>query len=168
MKHALSYLLIGFFCLTSAVNADSLPQPTGEVILYVHGDIEITNGAGPAAMFDRAMLEQLGMQTIITTTPITEGVITFEGPLMRDLLDAVIANGENVTLTALDDYASTFPISDVRDHDFILAIRDDQGLISPDQLGPIWVVGPMDGDPAIGEEDMHGRWIWQLSVIEVN
>ena len=57
MKHALSYLLIGFFCLTSTVNADGLPQPTGEVILYVHGDIEITNGAGPAAMFDRAMLE---------------------------------------------------------------------------------------------------------------
>lgn len=168
MNHTLASLLLAFFGLTAAVQADGLPQPTGEVILYVHGDIEITNGAGPAAMFDLGMLEQLGMQTIITSTPFTDGVIAFEGPLMRDLLDAVIAHGENVTLTALDEYATTFPIDDLRNHDFILAIRDDQGLISPDQFGPIWVVGPMDDNPALGKEDMHDRWIWQLSVIEVN
>ncbi|MBT5435052.1 MAG: hypothetical protein P8Q36_10815 [Alphaproteobacteria bacterium] len=74
--------------------------------------------------------------------------------------------------TALDDYSSSFPFTDAAAHDFILAINDDQGLISPDQFGPIWIVGPMDDDPTIGEEamigeeGMHDRWIWRLYRLE--
>lgn len=168
MKLGFAFLLTGLIFIMPPARADGLPAPSGEVILYVHGDIEITNGPGPAAMFDRRILDDLGSQSITTATPFTDGEITFEGPLLRDLLDAVLASGENVTLTALDEYEVTFPIADAWEHDFILAIRDDQGLLSPDQFGPIWIVGPMSEDPAIGEEDMHSRWIWQLSVIEVN
>jgi len=161
-------IVFSLLFIASAARADGIPEPGGEVILYIGGDIEITNMQGPVAAFDRAMLEDIGMHTVTTTTPFTYGVISFEGPLLRDVLVTVMAQGDNVTVVALDEYESTFPISDAYDHDFILAVTDDQGLVSPDQFGPIWIVGPWDDDPVIGEEEMHNRWIWQVNWIDVN
>ncbi len=167
MRHLLLALLVGLTVALPA-RADGIGDPTGDVILIVHGEIDVTNGPGPAAMFDRGLLESLGMQTVTTSTPFTDGVITFQGPYLRDLLDAVIITGDTLNVAALDDFTSSFPVSDAYDHDFILAISDDQGFISPGQFGPIWIVGPMDDDPAIGEEAMHDRWVWQLARIEVD
>ena len=167
MKRLLPFLFTLLF-VVAPLRADGISDPSGDVILIVHGAIEITNGPGPAAMFDRAILESLGMQTIRTATPFTDGPITFRGPYLRDLLDILVVTGDTLHAHALDDYNAVFPVSDAYDHDFILAIDDDRGLLSPDQFGPIWIVGPMDDDPMIGEEAMQDRWVWQLSRIEIN
>tara|TARA_B100000686_G_scaffold209946_1_gene216736 strand:- start:417 stop:755 length:339 start_codon:yes stop_codon:yes gene_type:complete len=93
----------------SSARADGIPEPTGQHLLWVGGEIEITNMMGPAAGFDRAIPEGLGMHEITTSTPFTDGVNTFRGPLLRDLLDTVIANGDTISVTALDHYTSSFP-----------------------------------------------------------
>lgn len=54
---------------TQALAAD-LPAPKGKVILKMAGTIANTNVAKDgAAVFDLPMLEALGMQSFVTTTP---------------------------------------------------------------------------------------------------
>ena len=56
----------------------TLPEPEGRVILEISGDIGTANRDG-SAVFDRGMLESLGLTTIETTTPWTDGVVIHAG-----------------------------------------------------------------------------------------
>ena len=73
--------------------AQALDSPTGSVILKVTGNITQTN-VGDEAHFDKVMLEALTQRTTDTSTPWHDGVVSFEGPLGRALLEAVGAEGE--------------------------------------------------------------------------
>src|SRR3546814_17961041 len=71
---------------------ETLPQPQGEVLLTVAGQITTTN-VDRQAVFDRAMLEELGGTVIETSTAWTEGVSRFEGVLLQTLLETVGSRG---------------------------------------------------------------------------
>jgi len=136
MKRSL-FAAFALIASVAAASAQSLPAPQGEVILTVGGNISISNAEGHTAQFDRSMLEAIGMFEIETSKPFTDSVIVFSGPLSRDVLEAVGTTGETIVTSALDDYSTSFLFTDAATHDFILAIDDDQGLISPGQFGPI-------------------------------
>lgn len=89
----------------------SLARPEGRVMLVVSGAIENTNAEGEAR-FDRSMLESIGLTTLVTTTPWTDGDVRFEGVLARDLMAAVGAKGESILAVALNDYKTQLPLSD--------------------------------------------------------
>ena len=111
--------------VSGPIAAEGLSKPEGRVILRVTGKIETTNATiddKPAATFDRKMLENLSQASIRTHTPWTDGVVAFEGPLLRDLLARVGAYGEVLNTTAINDYAVDIPADDAASYRMILAL----------------------------------------------
>lgn len=146
--------------------AAELPQPSGEVILIVEGNIRSTNGTG-RAQFDRAMLSMLGSRHIYTSTPWTDGVIDFEGVLIADVLVAVDAQGTALEATALNDYTVEIDVADLQKYPVIIAMSADGKPLTRRDKGPLWVVYPLDDHPDIEQTGKLSKMIWQLSRIVV-
>ncbi|SFH19716.1 molybdopterin-dependent oxidoreductase [Modicisalibacter xianhensis] len=146
--------------------ADTLPMPEGQVILKVSGAISHTNVADEAH-FDYTMLAALGMHDVETHTPWTEGESRFTGPLGRDLLDAVGAQGNLLKVKALNEFVADVPVEDLRNHDVILAVEKDGERMPVRDFGPIFVLYPFDQNPKLLNETYRFRSVWQVKSIRV-
>jgi hypothetical protein len=148
----------------------TLPAPTGEVILTVSGAIAVTNtstDAGPAAALDLALIEAIGLTQFTTGTVWTDGARRFDGVELARLLTALGAQGSTLRLTALNDYAVEFPISEAVPGGPMLALRMEDAALSPRDKGPLWMIYPFDIKEEYRNEISYSRSIWQLSRIEV-
>ena len=150
-----------------AQSADGLAVPNGPVILTISGNIHHAND-GSAAQFDRAMLAALPQHTFETSTPWTEGVSHYSGPLMRDLLALVSADFEAVQVSALNGYEAEIPVSDFNEYDVILAMKKNGEAIPVREYGPLWVLYPFDQDEALLSEKIRFRAVWQVMHINVH
>ena len=146
--------------------AQSLPAPTGRVILTIAGNISATNAPGEAR-FDVAMLEALGEAKLITATPWTEGEVAFEGIWARDLMEAVGASGEQATALALNDYQAEIPVTDFTERDVLLALKTNGKYMRVREKGPIWIVYPTSKSGEMQDMESRGKMVWQLKRIEV-
>ena len=158
-------LISGAAVLASDV-AQPLPAPQGQVILVVGGNIAVSNGPD-GAQFDRQMLEELGVTEIRTTTPWTDGVGAFTGVLARTVFERVGAEGETVLATALNDYRVVVPMTDFENYDVLLATKMNGAEMHVSDKGPVWIIYPRDDVPALGDRQLHERWVWQLRTLEV-
>ncbi len=150
----------------AATAAEPLALPRERVILSISGRIGRTNAAERAEL-DRPALEGLGMTAIVTATDWTQGKKRFEGPLVRDVLDAVGASGDSIVAVALNDYKFTIPIADFRRYPVILALKMDGAYMSVREKGPIWIVYPQDQFPELDTATTKNKWIWNLRAFEV-
>lgn len=146
--------------------ADPLPAPQGQVILTVSGNVAVTNTPEGAA-FDRAMLEEIGLTELSTSTPWTDGVQQFNGILGRTLLERVGAQGSVVMASALNDYTVELPMDDFTTYDVLLALDMNGATMQVSDKGPVWIVYPRDQVPALQDRKMHDRWVWQLKSLQV-
>ena len=146
--------------------ADSLPAPQGDVILTVSGEIANTNDDGLARL-DMALLDGLPQHSFATSTIWTEGVDTYEGVLLTDLLAALGATGTEVLAKALNDYEIAFPVSEATSEGPLLAYRTNGNPMSVRDKGPIWMIFPYDTVEAFRTEQTYARSIWQLDRITV-
>ena len=144
----------------------ALEAPKGRIILTVSGDISETN-RDLGAQFDREMLMALGNQELMTDTPWTEGINTFNGPSLKSLLEAVGANGSNLAVTALNDYTANVPSKDAYDHEVMLAMDMNGKRMSVRDKGPVFVLYPFAKDPSLNNEVIHNRSVWQVKSITV-
>ncbi|MEQ9259268.1 MAG: oxidoreductase [Roseovarius sp.] len=158
-------LLLGLAALCAAP-AMALDAPEGEVVLTVTGAIAETN-AGGAARLDIALLEEIGSVTFETTTVWTEGVQSFTGVPLVELLAALGAEGATLRASAVNDYAVDIPASDAVEGGPIVAFRRNGAEMSLRDKGPLWLVYPYDASPAYQTEAVYSRSIWQLDRIEV-
>jgi hypothetical protein len=147
-------------------HAEALAPPQGPVLLTVTGRIAHTNAPGRAE-FDRAALEAVGLHRVRTSTVWTDGVSTFEGPLLSDLLDRVGAAGTTLVAHALNDYWVEIPVDDCRRYKVVLALTRDGLPLQRRDKGPIWVVYPRDDHAELRSEKVNSRWVWQLDQLEV-
>lgn len=159
-------LLAGGLAVSAAPAAEPLAAPTGRVVLTVGGDVARTNGNGKAR-FDLAMIKALGIRTVRTSTPWTEGVSEFEGVLVRDVLAAVGSRGTMFRATALDDYAVDIPLKDVASHDVILAFKLNGEVLNVRTKGPLWIIYPWDARPELKAEAFYNRAVWHLTEMVV-
>lgn len=160
----LSILAAAFFA--QAVPAQTLPNPSGEVVLTVTGDIALTNADG-AALFDRAMLEAMEPVEFTTTTTWTDGPQVFRGVLLLDLLSLLGVTGGNLRAAAVNDYAVDIPVSDAVEGGPIVAYRLNGKPMSLRDKGPLWIVYPYDSRREYRSEVIYSRSIWQLDRLEV-
>lgn len=149
-----------------AAGAEGLEQPIGDVVLSVTGNIAATN-SGDAATFDEAMLRALGETSFETTTIWTEGVQTFTGVSLKDLLDQLGVTEGTLEAKALNDYAVEIPVSDAVDGGPIVAYARNGEAMSVRDKGPLWIVYPYDANDAYSSETIYSRSIWQLDRIDV-
>ena len=156
---------IGAFAAT-AVHAQSLDAPKDKPILTVSGDITEKNSEA-GAQFDRAMLEQIGMTTVETTTPWYKGSMKFEGVPLDKLMAAVGAKGGKVVAYALNDYTTEIPMEDFSKHHAILAMKRNGEYMPVRDKGPLFVVYPYDSDPELKSQTYYSRSAWQVARIVV-
>lgn len=143
-----------------------LARPSGEIILEVSGKIGLTNSDG-RAMFDRPMLEKIGTSTVRTSTPWTDGVVKFEGVLLRDLLSHCEAAGQTVHAIAWNDYTMDIPVDDAMEYAVLLAMEADGTPLSVRDKGPIWIVYPMDDHRELRGRLTERKMVWQLKELRV-
>lgn len=145
--------------------AEPLAKPTGPVIVTVTGAIDRTNSP-KGAQFDLQMLQALGVDHLATSTTWTNGKPTFEGVLVRKLLDAVGAHGKTISPTAKDDYAVDIPIDDFTRYPVLLAWGMNGQLLGRERA-PTWIIYPKDDYPELVDAKMDMRWVWQVVAINV-
>lgn len=146
---------------------DQLPTPTSEVLLRVDGSISARN-TDDAALFDRGMLEGLGMHTMKTSSnPFEPGKHEFKGVLLRDILNAVGASGDTIIAGALDGYKIKIPKSDAYDYDVLVAMIWNGKVMRVRNRGPLWVLYPIDQHKELNSAEYSGRSIWQLNNLTI-
>lgn len=159
-------ILLGAVLLLISAPSLALETPTGPVILEISGSIDVTNVDGEAH-FDRDMLETLPQHVVTTGHPWIDGQSRFEGPLLRDVLQAVSAHGDVMNVQAIRDYASDIPFSDAHDYDVILALTRDGTPIRVRDRGPLQVIYPFDERPELTTNIYFSRSVWHVARIEV-
>lgn len=134
--------------------------------------LQITGAISPASGSESAdagtvLLESLPAHSLHTSTVVTDGVLKFDGVLMRDLLNHLGAHGETVTATALNGYAVDIPIQDFENFDVLLAWSADGERLKVDDKGPFWIVYPRDQHSVLQDIRYDYRWVWQLNELRV-
>ncbi len=157
-------LVFGLIMPAEALN--SLQKPKGRVLLSISGAIERTN-VGDRADLDRAMLEDIGMVELETTTPFTEGSTVFRGVLARDLMRHLGAQGEDIEAAAIDLYKVRIPLEDFERFDVLIALEADGKKLRVRDHGPAWIIYPWAHHEELGKEVYSRRSIWQLNAIDV-
>ena len=150
--------------------ADSLPQPSGKVILTVSGAIVNTNGeenGEPVARFDRAMLEAMPQHSFTTITPWTDGKHQYQGVLLHQLLKQLGADGDRIEARALNDYFATIELEPIADYPVLLAMQVDGQPMRVRTKGPLWILYPLSDYPELDTKQHHVGMVWQLDRIKV-
>lgn len=155
-------LLTLFAIIAGVSSAQALERATGEIVLQISGKISATNTADGTAVFDGNLLRSFKRKSIRTKTPWTNGVVHFEGFLVRDLLSAVGANKGTVRAIAINEYMVEIPIEDFLKYDVIIADRKNGAPMTVREKGPLWIIYPWSSDPDLVNELYHSRSIWQL------
>ncbi|KKB80393.1 hypothetical protein VW35_08435 [Devosia soli] len=156
-----------FLMMIAPAVAGDLALPKGAEILEVNGSITSSNADGKA-IFDLEMLDALPQRVTKATTPWYTGEHEFSGVIISDLLNYLGASGENVTFTALNDYASEIPMSELENLPVILATRVDGEELSVRDKGPLFVIYPFDLDSTLYNEVIFGRSVWQVASVTVH
>lgn len=117
--------------------------------------------------FDLQTLESLPQHKFTTMTPWSDKAIQFSGPLLRDVLAAAGAQGQNILATAINDYRINIPVSDAMRFDMIVATRMNGEHMSVRDKGPLFVVYPFDSLPELQQARYYERSIWQLTSLEL-
>lgn len=112
--------------------------------------------------FGMAELEALGAADVATSTPWTEGVVRFTGPTLAALAALEYHPVVEARLTALNDYSIDVPAADWAAHTLVLATRADGARMRVRDRGPLWLIYPLDSDPALRTQRFHARMIWQV------
>jgi len=155
-----------FSTLFSAHSWSELPAPKGNVVLEVYGNIKAFNEDDVAA-FDRAMIDQLPVHTIQTDNHVTEGLQTYKGPRLSDLLDQLGATGSIVRVYALDDYVAELSLKEVVKYKVILATEENGKALTIKDKGPFFVVFPFHEHPELRDDSHYSQSVWQVRAIEV-
>lgn len=173
VRRWLALLVIGILVLAGQGShaAEPLPAPRGEVLLTLGGAIGRGNAQDAAgrleARLDRAMLEQLGLTEVNTTTPWHSGTMRFEGVLLRAVLGLVGARGTSLLATAHNEYSATLPASDAAGYNVILAMKLNGETMTLRDKGPLFIIYPFDSDKTLQNDMTYIRSVWQLRHIDV-
>jgi hypothetical protein len=140
--------------------------PQGPVLLAVSGDIDLTTN-GTEALFDRQMLEGLGVITMAAVSPLDDEPVEFQGVLLRRLLAAVGAHGNAVEAIALNDYVAEIPVSEAEHHDVVIVLARQGRDIPVREMGPLMILYPIEREPGLDTEAVAARSVRQLARIVV-
>lgn len=160
-------LILGTCAALACASALALDAPQGKVVLSLSGQVAEAR-PGQGVDFDMAMLAALPQHTIRTTTPWHAEARSYSGPLLRDVLAAAGAKGEQLKAVALNRYKVDIPSADAQRWPVIVArLVDGQPMAIRDK-GPLFVIYPFDSDTELRSERYYSRSAWQLRGIEVH
>lgn len=128
--------------------------------------VTILDETGAVVMeLDRADLEAIGRIEVRTDTPWDDGIVRYEGPLLRDLMAHAGMPDTDIEVLALNEYSSIVPHRDIRDIDVILAVRKNGAYMPVSDKGPAFILYPFDSDPRLRDRIYYARSVWQVARI---
>ncbi|WP_341862622.1 molybdopterin-dependent oxidoreductase [Gymnodinialimonas sp. 57CJ19] len=151
-----------FMLSALALTAMSLPSAAQDP-----SALQVSDGEGTIVSFALSDLDGLPQVEITTTTQWTAGENTFTGPSLRDVLDVAGLGDDDLTLTALNDYAIEMPAPEAGATYPIVASRMNGVPMSVRDKGPFWIIFPYDSEPDFQTETIYAQSIWQLDAIEL-
>ena len=149
------FLAPGVWGLSPSSAADGILAVTGGTTSAVHVELDLD------------AIQRMPKHQIITSTPWTEGVSTFDGVLLRDLMQELGVTGSSIKLVALNDYSITIPVSDLESYDVMIAYLRDGAPMPVRDKGPLWIIYPLDSHPELNVQETHAKMIWQVRRMEV-
>ncbi len=155
------FLIFAAALFLNVAFAAPLAVPTGKVVLTISGKIGERNSP-QGVQWDMAMIEKLPQHSFTTLTPWEKQPIQFTGPLLRDVLAAVKAQGTVIKAMALNDYQSTIPLEDATKFDMVMALKMNGQPIPVKTKGPLFIVYPFDAKPELRSAVYYERSPWQL------
>lgn len=164
LGQTLAVLLAALLCWAGAVPANAAPAEPP--VLTVKGRISKA-GLGAQMTLTMSQLAALPQHSFTTHTPWDTQPRRFTGPLLRDVLRLVGAQGDELLAVALNDYKVTIPTSDTTRFGVILARLIDGKPMPVRDRGPLFIVYPYDSDAELRSDRYYARSAWQLLRIEV-
>lgn len=151
----------------SITPGDAISAPTGDVILTMMGDIDVTN-SGATLQLDMPTLESFGLVKYTVKNPWSAATNTYTGILISDLPEAVGASAAATSLyfTALDDYEVEISLDDAEKWPILLATRVNGEYMDIENSGPTRVIFPYDTFPDIDQLAYKDLWIWNIKSVE--
>ena len=159
-------LLFLQFSMAAVSWACDLPQPVGEAILIIDGEIGACN-VDREARFDRVMIEALPATEVRTRNPWEHGRVAYQGVLLRDLLQYVKARGKVLDISALNDFHTEISVADAESYNILLAYRREGVDLTVRDKGPFFIVFPFSEISKLETEERFAQSIWQVSHISV-
>ncbi|WP_319823438.1 molybdopterin-dependent oxidoreductase [Thalassovita sp.] len=114
-----------------------------------------------------ADLRALPAAEFATTTIWTEGMHTFRGVWLGDLMAHLGITQERVEFSALNEYVVEIPMQDMVPGGPLLAYEQNGKQMSAREKGPLWVVFPYDSAQKYQTESVYAQSIWQMDRINV-
>lgn len=151
-------LLIHFFSVSAVMASD--------VILTISGKSP-ADGSEINVSYDLAALQALPKTSFTTATMWTDGPQTFDGVLLKDILDLNGIDKGTISAKAINDYAVDIPVSDAVAGGPIIAYALNGAPMSVRDKGPLWIVYPYDQNSDYQSEVVFSRSIWQLNRITI-
>ncbi|PID60657.1 MAG: hypothetical protein CSB44_09770 [Gammaproteobacteria bacterium] len=150
-------------------HAEALPAPEGEVLLELSGNLNLPNVEGNEVWLDRRTLENFPRVKVSYTSFVSGKRSLFEGLLLKDLLDAVGSDSDEILAYAADDYHATLMLSavDLARYPVIIAYREDDRDLTLRSLGPLRIIFPFDDFPELVNEANRAATVWQLTRLEL-
>lgn len=119
---------------------------------------------------EREQIAALPQAKLVTSTTLDPRPVTWEGPLVRDVLTLLGISPEQVVpirMESWDDYRVDLTNEDFSRWDVILAWRADGKDLTVENLGPLRVTYPRDQHEELQDQRLDHRWVWMLRSITV-
>lgn len=188
-RQFLSTAVIGGAVLPSLIYAKETVKPAWPALLTVTGAIGRAN-RGPLSVLDQMMYKQklqfdkgytfdfealqaIPSHTIQPTLEYDHRPHTLRGPSLAEVIKTTGAPSSASTrlmLRAVDGYAVTLSLAEVRKYRFIVATHLDGRPMPLGGLGPLWAVYDADRFPEMRAKPVNARFAlcpWALYHIEV-
>jgi hypothetical protein len=112
-------------------------------------------------------LAALPQTTVKTENEFADGMVTYRGPLVREVLAKLgLDKLEEVRFVAANDYYVDIPTRDFTDYDAILAMEANGEKLSRREKGPLWLMYPISDHAELKDPVYLRRLIWQVVKIE--
>ncbi len=129
--------------------------------------LRLVGGDGRALDLSLQELQAMPQTTVATENEFSDGVVSYRGPLVRDVLGlAGMERLAEVRFVAANDYFVDIPTRDFSDYDAILAMTADGERLSRREKGPLWLMYPISDHAELRSRVYLRRLIWQVVRIE--
>ncbi len=136
------------------------------VVLVVSGKHGVETQQEPLEI-TFSQLKGLPSETITTSTPWTEGIVTWEGVRVSTLMAYLKTPSMRFKASALDGYEIMFEGVDIEKYPIIIAYKKDGEYMSVRKLGPLWIMFPFDDYKELSPAKFRNLAVWQLTSIEI-
>ncbi|GAA3534949.1 molybdopterin-dependent oxidoreductase [Zobellella aerophila] len=112
--------------------------------------------------FDIAALEAMDTLILRTSTPWSDGVQTFTGVRLSQLLADIGAQHHDIEAQALNNYKTGLDWNTLANYPVIIAFKRNGQPMRIRDKGPLWIIYPLDDYPELRTLNNESKMVWQL------